>query len=584
MSWSHTGEKSFFRSRAFQIGAVAVLLLGIAIVLLWPRIMRRYERWSARGRVEQAADFFAKGDFEHATLNARRALQANPRDAEAARVMAKSLEAMGSPTAIQWRRHLDSLIPGNAENTLAWAKDAMAAGDAATAEDVLGNFKPDDRNGAQYHDLMARIALGKRDAAGAEAQWEEAAKLDPKDEKYRSNLATLRVTTPSLGAREDALQVLGELSAKPETRLAALRTLVGDAMSHGDAARTRELAKTLASDPKANLPDKLARLTVLRKLQDPESAAYLLELKNGAMSKPDELYQLLMWMNEHDLALMISEWLPELPPEMIAKPPVCIAVAEARARNSEWEKIEDTLFAATWGEHDHLRQAYRARALDHLSEPDQAAKAWEASLLAAGNRARAIETLARLTANWGWERRSEKALWKLAATDQCPRWARDRLWALALKRTDTHQLYRVAKLMMDAEPLNIVPRNDAVFLGLLTHSPEAALHEQAEALANQAPDNPNVVATFGLSLFQRGHADEAVAAMQKFTAAQLREPPAARYYGIFLSATDRRGEAAEYLKFGSEGLVLPEETALMLQAKAAASAAPDSTPPKPDAK
>jgi Flp pilus assembly protein TadD len=574
MPWLPSGKTKLFRSRVFWIGAVALLILA-GTALLGPRAKRRFDRWSATRRVERAADAYAKGDFQRAALDARSALERNPRDVEAMRVMAKSAEAMASPGALQWRRRLDSLSPGDAENTLAWAKGALAAGDAATAEEVLAKLKPAERKGAPWHDLMARIALAKRDVAGAEAHWMEAAKLDPKDDDYRLNLATLQIQKGSLGVRERALEVLKELSAKPGRRIPSLRALLGDAMSHGDGRSARELAKSLASDPQAVFADKLTRLATLRKLKDPAATAYLLELRDAAISKPDDLSQLLTWMNEHNLSTMVSEWVPDLPPEFIAKPPVCISVADARARNLEWELIEDTLFAASWGESDHLRQAYRARALEHLSDAEQAkaSAAWNAALLAAGSRAAALDRLAKMAMAWGWDRRAEEALWKLSATDQCPRWVRDKLFALALKRGDTQQLYAAARLMLNADPRSIVSRNDSVFLGLLLRSPESKLHEQAEALHTEAPENPGVASTYGLSLFQRGRADGAVALMEKFTPEQLREPSAARYFGIFLSATDRRSEAAEFLKLGEKGVVLPEELALMERARASATGA-----------
>ena len=99
-------------------------------------------------------------------------------------------------------------------------------------------------------------------------------------------------------------------------------------------------------------------------------------------------------------------------------------------------------------------------------------------------------------------------------------------------------------------------------------------NEQAEALRKEAPENPNVIATCGLSLYQRDRADDAVALMQKLTPEQLRVPGAARYYGIFLSATARRTEASEYLGLGEGGFVLPEEVALIEQARTAAASAP----------
>ena len=568
-------------------GLGAVVLLGIPTYMLWPRITHRYDRWSATRRVHRAAEFFAKGDFEHAALDARSALELNPLDPEATRMMARAIEAKGGATAaMQWRKRLDLMSPGDAENLLALAKDALGTGDAATAEQALGSLKPADRNGAAYHGLMAGLALGKRDTAGALAHWTEAAKLDPKEDSYRLNLAMLQAGTGSPAEREGALKVLGELSTKEGQRMAAQRALLMDAINHGEAAKAKELAKTVASDPKAVFPDKLARLSVLRTLKDPEATAYLLELRDAVVSKPAELFRLLMWMSEHDLPLMVSEWVPELPAELVEKPPVAIAVADARVRNLDWEKVENTLFSATWGEHDHIRQAYRTRALDHLGadEQAQAAGAWNAALVAAGKRGTAFEALAKMATAWGWERRAEEALWKLTATEQCPRWVREKLWSIALKRLDTQQLQALAMLMVKADPRSIVPRNDAIFLSLLLRSTGAILPAQAAALHAELPDDPNVATTYGLSLYQHDRAPEAVTLMEKFTPEQLRVPGVARYFGIFLSATDRRAEAEAFLKLGEQGVILPEETAMIARAREMASAPPGAAPPVPKKK
>ena len=571
MAWSKTRRKSIFHSRAFQIGAVVVLLLVVGIAVLGPRGMRRYDRWSATRHVRRAAEFFAKHDFEHAALDARSALQLNPLDVEAMRVMARSVEAMHAPSAVQWRQRVDSLGGGDVENTLAWATDALAAGDADTAEAVLGKLEPVTRTGAPYHDLMARIAIGKRDTAGAETHWAEAVELDPQEQRYRLNLATLQAQSGSLAAREGALEVLTELSTTSDKRMVALRALLGAAISHRDGAKVKELADALASDPQATFADKLTRLTALRALQAPEATGLLLELRDGAMSKPGNLYALLTWMNGHDLALMVAEWAKELPPEFIAKPPVCISIAEARERGLDWERLEEMTDAGSWGEFDHLREAYLARAMEKLRDPNRAEKAWGASLLAAGTRVDALDRLVKMALAWGWERRAEDALWKLSATNRCPRWARDKLWAIVLKRKDTVQLHRVAKLMAAADPLGIGPRNDAVFLGLLTRSTDGTLDQRAEALHKEAPDNADVAATYGLSLCQSNRTDEAIALMETIAPEQLRRPGVARYYGIFLAKAGRGGEAAEFLKLGAEGFLLPEETVLIEQAKASTS-------------
>ncbi|MEO6788492.1 MAG: hypothetical protein ABI318_20410, partial [Chthoniobacteraceae bacterium] len=320
-------------SLAFKLSATAVLLLAVGLILFGSRVKRRYERWTAGRRVGRAEEYYAKGDFQRAILDARFALQSDPMDAQAVQVMAKSLEAMGAPAAIAWRQRLHEIHPEDAENTLAWAKDAMAAKDVATAAEVLGKLKPEDRNRATYHDLMAGVALSRRNLAGAEAHWAEAEKLDPKEDNYRLSLAMLQMRTGPPAVRAAATEVLDELSAKPNKRLAVLRTLLGDALNHGEQTRAKELADALASDPQAGFGEKLARLETLWRLKDPEASAFLLKLKEDAMPKPAQLYNLLAWMNDHDLALMVLEWSAALPLDALAKPPVCITVADAVYRS-----------------------------------------------------------------------------------------------------------------------------------------------------------------------------------------------------------------------------------------------------------
>ena len=62
--------------------------------------------------------------------------------------------------------------------------------------------------------------------------------------------------------------------------------------------------------------------------------------------------------------------------------------------------------------------------------------------------------------------------------------------------------------------------------------------------------------------------------MQKLTPEQLCVPGTARYCGIFLSATARPTEAAEFLALGEGGFVLAEEVALIEQAKVTAASKP----------
>jgi hypothetical protein len=139
----------------------------------------------------------------------------------------------------------------------------------------------------------------------------------------------------------------------------------------------------------------------------------LAQLKEEALSQPGDLYELLMWMNRQDLALLALERLPEIPTDTAAKPPVCVAIAEASGRSLEWDKLADVTNAGSWGAQDHVRGIYRARALEKLGDGDGAAAAWRDALAAARTKGQ-FEDLAKAAIEWRWETRAAEVRRKLA--------------------------------------------------------------------------------------------------------------------------------------------------------------------------
>ena len=566
-----------FRKRWVWVAVILAMVAGFGMLAV-PKLRRAYDRRSATSAVRRATEALAKGDIKHAMLAARVAYELNPLDVEANRVIAQSFEAAGSPTAQEWRRRLDALRPGDAENLIAWSRDSLAAGYPDTATDVLGKVKKEDRNSAAYHDVAGRIAVTRRDEAQAESHWKEAARLDPKVERYRLNLAVLQRKTGEGPAREEALEALRELAAKPDSAHAAQRAMLADALARGDGDRAKEAAAVLASAPGATFQDRLTQLSVLRSLKDQEFSPLLAKLREGALAKPEELYQLLSWMNGHDLVLLVLEWLRELPRDVLAKPPVCLAVAETRTRAKDWETLQREVEIGKWGTSEFARHAYEALALERQNEREASMASWTLALTATEQRPERLDALANLAGAWGWEDRSTELLWKLTATGYAPRKVLDTLWEIAARSRNTAQMRAISKLRMKADPRSIEARNNFACLSLLIRSTEGGLHEIADALFQEAPDHPDVVATYAFSLYRREKIAEALSAMQRLKPEQLREPPAARYLGIFLAATGHGEAAGEYLALGEKGFILPEETALINEAKVRAVATPKPTP------
>ena len=573
MSWDKIEDAKWYRRPVPWL----VLIFATVGFLGWPRAKNRYIRWSARQQVLQAAGHLAQGDFKRALLNARSALEANPTDVEATRVMARGFELAGANSnAADWRARLNALEPDDQENILAWAAAATNTGDFAAAERVLNMLRPGARANAGYHAAAAALATAKGATPTAEGHWIEALRHQPKEDAYRLPLAILRLKSKKPERRADALEVLAEISRKPPRSAEALRALLDDATSSGDSALACQIADSLVADPGANFDDKLRRLSALRVLNIPESVKYMIELRDTSLSNSETLYRLFIWMNEHNLAMMVSDWAKAAPPDVIFSLPTSVAVADALALGSEWERLREFVRERPWADWDFMRRAFLARAVEHLDEPENAAKEWADAIAAArswddGNFR--LERLARLAVMWRWNKRAEEVMWIMTGMPGCPRWILDHLWTDCMERLDTAQLQRLSSLLLKSDPRSVEFRNRSIFFTLLTRTEMGDPHRDAEKLCEENPGNMSIAITRGLSLHQQGRSGEAVAVMEKLGAKELREPQAALYFAIFLTTAGKTARAAEFLPLAGDWRMFPEEKALLDRVKAAAAIA-----------
>ena len=520
--------------------------------------------------MERAAAFLAEGDFKRAIMNASSALDANPVEVGAIRIIAKALDAFESPTAANWLSRLDSLQPGDTETTVAWALASLRIGDVASAEQILRTMKADQQETARFHFAAAKIAMAKRDTAGAAKHWAEACRLKPDDEGCRLALATIRLGSKRADEYQSAVDILSEIGRKPPKSLEALRALLGDALQRQEWKRAAGLADALVADPGAGFDDKLRRLATLRAMKAGAASGYLIELRDGALAKPDELYLLLMWMTQHDLSLMVSDWARTFRPDVITTPPTCVAVADAYVRTFEWEKLRDFLDGRAWGDLDYLRRTFLARALDRLGEGALSAQEWKDALSAARSREdgrRRLERMAKAVLNWKWNQRAEEVMWILSSYPDCPRWVLDGLWGLCLERSDTVQLQKISGMLSQSDSKSVLFRDNYSFFSLLIRSEDGHPQREAERLFKENPGKANVAMTLALSLYQQGKIAEAVALTGSLPPADLGKPQLAFYHSSFLTATGETAKAEEFLPAAQKWKMFPEERALLDRAK-----------------
>ena len=270
-------------------------------------------------------------------------------------------------------------------------------------------------------------------------------------------------------------------------------------------------------------------------------------------------------MNRNGDAAIVPALIPKMRTEFVNRPPVSIAIADSYAVSKNWGELQKTLKASQWLHMEYVRLATLAWAMEQLEGRNNSSVVWKSAMNAAEGRVDRMETLARAAMTWGWMERADEALWRIAALSiQSPTWVLQTLWSRSLKQGDTAKLRQVARLMLQANPKSVIARNNYIFLSLLKRTEEGSPHAAAEALYKENPTNPAVVSTYGLSLFLLGRPRAASEVMETLTAAQLREPSVAIYYGIFLAGGKRSAKAEEFLQLGEKWKrLLPEEEALL---------------------
>ena len=546
------------------VGGLVSLVL--VIVLAYGGV-HFFHRWQERRLIRRAAAYLGGGDVKAAALSARRALQLNPANADAARAMAQIADLTGDRTAPDWWRKVLDLEPHTTEDALALVRSALRVNDLTTAEKTLAALDEAAKQTAGYHAASGRLAEMKKNPVEAERHWTKASEIAPANTSYQLQLALIHLGMNDQVKRKSALAVLDRLRADPKQRAAATRTLILDGVAHHEETRRMQLlASELQSYPDAQFSDRLLYLEILRQLQDPEFAEYLKKLGQDAVSNPADLASLLSWMSNNETAAMAIEFGKTLPAESTGKWPVSPALAEAYANLKDWAGLERLARTSEWPPFDFLRRAYLSRALRGQDKKFPAEQEWLAAQKEASANPQTLLMLARAVAAWGWETEMVDLLWGLTKSDQTKLEALQTLYQHYAKGGDTSGLYRTLLRLVEALPNDLTLQNNLAQISLLLGADVERARKVAAEIKNKEPLNGAYVSTYAFSLYTKGDVKGALQAMDQLSQDQLRDPSVAAYYGVVLAAAGQKEKAREYLGLAAQANLLPEEKALVAKA------------------
>ncbi len=559
-----TGHRRDRRIRKYIFRALIVVaivaVIGAAGYYGWRIVAKQRAIASAR-------KFADKKEYLQAALSAKRALNFNPKDLSANRLMAEMAEAVQTKEAVAWRKIIAEMQPGVAENYLQWADTAIRFGDATSAREALSKVDAAGKNTSAYHDLAAKLEVLSGRPSKVIEHVEEAARLDPKNENFQLQLAAVKLGSPLPEVRKGAAATIEQLAESPKIRREALRVLIQSSLAGGDANAALKFANQLMTGPGAIFEDRMLTLKILGMLKRHEYWWFIGQLGADLPEKDDDLVSLLSWLNNNGLAPLTLKWTDELPNDRVERVPVCVAVAEAHALLANWTKLKPLLKFQKWGDLEFQREALVARVTREEGDESGSHSHWNAAVQLAGERREALSALARFAGTWKWDEEYTNLLWVIARGRNEPMMALQKLLNRYTAEGNTRELLSVFSRMLELEPQNLNTKNNVAYgLLILGMEPERA-HMLANEIHNADPSNSEFAATYALSMHMKGKTDLALKVLQQLPEKELRVPATALTYGMILAAKGKDDEARASLAIAETGTLLPQERAILLKAR-----------------
>jgi predicted Zn-dependent protease len=548
---------------------LAILCLT-ALLLLGYSGYRSYETWKQKHLVSMAQQFAAKSDLRNARLSLTELLRLNPQNIEASRFMADLSETDELSTTLFWRKRVVVLAPRSSKDRLALAEIAVKMHDLPSAAEALNGIQEADRNTALYHNIAGSWCAAANQLPMAEAHFEEAISLEPKNLALELSLAVLRLHETNTAAEVEARNTLNRLSSNPTNstlRCQALRELTIDAIQHHQKNASLALASQLVQETNSLFTDRLLRLEAFRETGDPAFKIEMANLQREAESDSSKIQELIMWQLGKIPPGESLSWLRSLPMATQISQPVAQLKAECCVALQDWSALLECVEKPNWGELEFVRHAFRTRALRGQGFGDAANVEWKQTLEAANGQEVSLVMLLRLAAQWGWASEGEEILQTIVNKYPSEEWARQALAKALFASGQTRSLMQLYSQQASRDPSDHIAKNTLAITALLLDAQELKPHQLALELYQESPTNLSFVSTYAFSLYLQGKKTEALKVLDRLDSQQLETAAVAPCYGLVLKAIGDRAKAKKYLDLASKFAMLPEERKIIDGAK-----------------
>ena len=546
--------------------AVIVGIVLVAALAGWRFGLPAYWHWKEHRSMSQAGAFLAKSDYRNASLSARKALLLNPTNIAACRIMATIAGRAGVPEAVRWYQRIVDLQPGVAQNRLELAKVAFVHGKLAQAQKALDGMDEAGKNTPAYHELAGLLAVATRQMELSEKHMAEAAKMDPDNKRLQLNLAVLHVQGRNQELVQEGKDSLEKLTTDEQFRLQALRTLAMTAIRSNDLAGALSFTARLVADAKASFDDRILHLSVLASNKTQEVESYLASLRKQSENKPNQIFVLAGWMDEHAMSDEALKWLNGLSAEIKRSWPATMAQVSLLLNRKDWPALGSLLQERKWNELEFARQGFLAKLAMERNETLAGKGYWRAALREAGERLKPLTALVQMAHSWNWKEDQEELLWLIIRRFPNERWTLRELDHYYLQTGNTRALNRVYSAMLEYDAKDFMAKNNVAATSLLLRINLTQANQMAKECYALRPKDPITASTYAYSLHIQRRTDEAIRVLETLPPEQLELPSVSACYGVLLSAAGEATKARKYLNLALTVKLLPEEKALVEEA------------------
>jgi len=538
------------------------LLIGLVLLVVAIYGGRKlYGRLEPERLARRAQVLMDKRDYRGALITLSRALQINNNSESATRAMIELMERLQAPQTSEWHRRLSELNPNANDDAMAWAEHALKQGEPASAARALTQVPSENRSNPQFQSAAGLTAIQAGNLQAARAFFGEAAKLDPKSDVIRYNLALVQVQSHEPAESAAGMASLVELGKSGRAQSFALRTLVGQYARTGRIEEALASSNQLVSLPEAGFKDHLGNAELLRHLKRAEWTSSLEKAKLAAEEKPEDAAGIVNWYRINQQADEGLKWSEKLDPAVTDSPTVRSARAECLTTLARWDLLLRLARSDSWGPQEFRRYAYLARAQAEAGDTASSNGSWANAIRACYVDRWRLMQIAGMATSWGWKEQAREVLW-VAAYAVSPDWALQQLYQGYSSERNTPDMLRVVRRMVDVDGSNLGAKNNvAVFSLLLQQNVQEALLLTQE-LVKLKPEEPIFRATYAFALLSDGRIEESLQAIEHITPELRADPAFALYSAMIYQANGDAKKAREYLAKIDRTKLLPEEERL----------------------